>query len=129
MTLSILLIQANVFIPGAIFDGNPYVLKEEVIIIAKGYLKLAWTSPKFPRDSCRSGTDHWKSYGGGGGAGNFRAVVSNGPSLTSRVICLYTDAAKPKLAISVESELLSSAIPKSQDHFDHQRLLWPDFST
>ena len=65
----------------------------------------------------------------GGGEGNFRAVVSNGPSLTSRVICLYTDAAKPKLAISVESELLSSAIPKSQDHFDHQRLLWPDFST
>ena len=67
MTLSILLIQANVFIPGAIFDGNPYVLKEEVIIIAKGYLKLAWTSPKFRRDSCRLGTDHWKSYGEGGG--------------------------------------------------------------
>ena len=90
MTLLILLIQANVFIPGAIFDGNPYVLKEEVIIIAKGYLKLAWTSPKFRRDSCRL-----------------------------RAICLYTDAAKPQLAISVESEPLSSAIPKSQDHFAH----------
>ena len=66
---------------------------------------------------------------GGGGRGIFEPSFSNGLSLTSRVICLYTDAAKPKLAISVESELLSSAIPKSQDHFDHQRLLWPDFST
>ena len=47
------------------------------------------------------------------------AEISKRQLSFTRVICLYTDAAKPQLAISVESEPLSKAIPKSHDHFAH----------